>query len=192
MLNSEQILERNVLKLEHSKGKPAQIGYDLSVKEIKRVGPNMVSSMRYQNPGQVLVKETKLTDYHHINLSPVLTNEDVIEIDDEGNESTGPQIMGYFLDSGYYEVTFWEGCNIPNNLVGLIRQRSSMLRNGALLHSSVFDPGFGTEFMGSFIAVFCPIFIEQDARIAQIYFHECEPVVKGYDGQFQNDKQRKV
>ena len=33
------------------------------------------------------------------------------------------------------------------------------------------------------------IFIENDARVAQIYFHECEPAEK-YDGQWQNDKQR--
>ena len=35
-----------------------------------------------------------------------------------------------------------------------------------------------------------PRFIEQDARIAQIYFHE-NAEGELYDGQFQNDKQRK-
>jgi deoxycytidine triphosphate deaminase len=37
------------------------------------------------------------------------------------------------------------------------------------------------------------IFIEQDARVAQVYFHECEPVAPEqlYNGQWQNDKQRK-
>jgi len=34
-----------------------------------------------------------------------------------------------------------------------------------------------------------PLFIEKDARVAQIYFHECEAADK-YDGQWQNDKQR--
>jgi len=34
------------------------------------------------------------------------------------------------------------------------------------------------------------IFIEQDARIAQMYFHE-NSEGELYDGQFQNDKQRK-
>jgi len=34
-----------------------------------------------------------------------------------------------------------------------------------------------------------PIFIEQDARVAQIYFHECDAAEK-YNGQWQNDKQR--
>ena len=34
MLNAEQILEQGLVKTENSKGKPAQVGYDLSVKSI--------------------------------------------------------------------------------------------------------------------------------------------------------------
>ncbi len=170
MLNSTQILEKGLLKLEHSKGKAAQVGYDLSVKEIKKL----------EGRGEVLSNKTHLPDY---------VKQEVIEFASKNSDKG--ENLGWILNPGYYEVTFWEGCNIPNNYVGLIRQRSSMLRSGALLHSSVFDPGFETDFMGSFIAVFHPIFIEKDARIAQIYFHECEPVTQAYNGQFQNDKQRK-
>jgi deoxycytidine triphosphate deaminase len=169
MLNSEQIVEKGLLKLENSKGKPAQIGYDLSVKLVKFL----------LGSGEVNIKNTIIPDYAPIS--------DIIS----ANLDTGEEKKGWYLNPGYYEVTFWEGCKIPNNYVGLIRQRSSMLRNGSLLHSSVFDPGFETDEMGSFIAVFYPIFIERDARIAQIYFHECEPVTQAYDGQFQKDKQRK-
>jgi hypothetical protein len=43
--------------------------------------------------------------------------------------------------------------------------------------------------MGTLMYVHCPIFIEENARVAQIYFHECSPAEK-YDGQWQNDKQR--
>jgi deoxycytidine triphosphate deaminase len=43
--------------------------------------------------------------------------------------------------------------------------------------------------MGTLLYVFEPIFIEKDARVAQIYFHECNNAEK-YDGQWQNDKQR--
>ncbi len=167
MLNSKQIIEKGLLKLDHSKGKAAQIGYDLSVKNIKILS----------GKGRVLKSETILPKYASFH---------------EGGIDLGDVHNGWDLNPGYYEVTFWEGCQIPNNYVGLIRQRSSMLRSGALLHSSVFDPGFSTDFMGSFIAVFHPIFIEKDARIAQIYFHDCEPVTETYNGQFQYDKQRKV
>lgn len=173
MLNAEQIIEKKLLRLENSKGKIAQIGYDLSVKEIKTL----------DGVGKIRQNKTELPKYKNVELKEVF-------LENDNNGANLPTPMGWYLEPGYYEVTFWEGCTIPNNYVGLIRQRSSMLRSGTLLHSSVFDPGFETNEMGSFIAVFCPIFIEKDARIAQIYFHECEPVSSIYNGQFQNDKQR--
>jgi deoxycytidine triphosphate deaminase len=64
-----------------------------------------------------------------------------------------------------------------------------LYRNGAIINSPVFDPGFETQNMGTLVYVHEPIFIELNARVAQIYFHECEPAEK-YDGQWQNDKQR--
>lgn len=101
-------------------------------------------------------------------------------------------VAGWLLYPGVYDITFWEGCKIPSNYVGLIRQRSSMLRNGTVLHSSVFDPGFETDFMGTVMVVNETIFIEDSARVAQIYFHICEEVDKEnlYNGQWQQDKQR--
>lgn len=167
ILNSDQIIEKNILKLENSKGKPAQVGYDLSVKSIGIL----------EGHGHILKNKTNLPNYIEKRTS---TRED--------------GTIGWYLSAGEcYEVTFWEGCKIPSNLVGLIRQRSSLLRNGAILHSSIFDPGFETDNMGSFIVVHHPVFIEQDARIAQMYFHTCEDVSKDnlYNGQFMKDKQRK-
>jgi deoxycytidine triphosphate deaminase len=43
--------------------------------------------------------------------------------------------------------------------------------------------------MGTLMYVHTTIFIEENARVAQIYFHECEPA-ELYNGQWQNDKQR--
>ena len=37
MLNANQILEESLIKLDNAKGKPAQVGYDLSIKQIKQV-----------------------------------------------------------------------------------------------------------------------------------------------------------
>jgi deoxycytidine triphosphate deaminase len=97
------------------------------------------------------------------------------------------------LYAGVYDVIMNEGCNIPSNRVALIRQRSSLMRNGAIITSSIFDPGFVTPNIGTYMVVLETIFIEQDARVAQVYFHECEPVASEqlYNGQWQNDKQRK-
>lgn len=96
------------------------------------------------------------------------------------------------LEPGVYDVTFAQGCKIPDNIVMLIRQRSSLLRNGSLLHSSVFDPGFQTDNIGTILHVRTPILIQENARIAQIYGHWCTPVPKEnlYNGQWQGDAQR--
>jgi deoxycytidine triphosphate deaminase len=46
--------------------------------------------------------------------------------------------------------------------------------------------------MGTIMYVHETIFIEENARVAQIYFHECTPVPEDqlYRGQWQGDKQR--
>lgn len=179
MINAQQIVEAGLLKLEHSKGKPAQIGYDLSLKAVQRIGGAYGTTtghpiMENMEIGKVLKDKTHLATY-----TPVETT----KVDG---------MQGWLLYPGSYDITFWEGCKIPSNYVGLIRQRSSMLRNGTVLHSSVFDPGFETDFMGTVMVVNETIFVEQDARVAQIYFHECTPVDNEnlYQGQWQNDKQR--
>ena len=167
MLNADQILEKNLLKLEYSKGKKAQVGYDLSLQTVKKIRQNPQDKF-----GIVLKNKTNLADY---------TATKKVKLDES---------VGWLLYPGTYEITFWEGCKLPADYVGLIRQRSSLLRNGTLIHSSVFDPGFETEFMGCVMRVNETIFIEEDARVAQIYFHKCDEVSELYDGQWQNDKQR--
>lgn len=174
MLNAQQILERGLLKLEYTQGKPAQVGYDLSLRQVNLIGGK--KEILGYKIGKVLKDKTELTNY---------TSIDIINF--EGTK-------GWLLYEGAYDITFNEGCKIPSNYVGLIRQRSSMLRNGTVLHSSVFDPGFETEFMGTVMVVNTPIFIEENARVAQIYFHECQEVKEEnlYNGQWQGDKQRKA
>jgi len=171
MLNAHEIIEKGLLKLDHTKGKAAQIGYDLSLKEVNKIG---IPTNTAGTIGKVLKDKTELTTY---------TPQPLLSLDGS---------RGWLLYPGVYDITFHEGCKIPDNYVGLIRQRSSMLRNGTVLHSSVFDPGFETDFMGTVMVVNETIFIEAGARVAQIYFHECTPVHSDnlYNGQWQNDKQR--
>jgi len=175
MLNAKQIVNEGLLLLENTKGKPAQVGYDLSLKAVQKVGTSMSNSpynvSRDGKIGKVLKDKTELTTY-----SPV----DTIKVDG---------IDGWLLYQGVYDITFNEGCKIPDNRVAFVKQRSSLYRNGAIINSPVFDPGFETQNMGTLLYVHETIFIEKDARVAQIYFHECNPADK-YDGQWQNDKQR--
>jgi dUTP pyrophosphatase len=172
MLNAKQIVDEGLLLLEHTQGKPAQVGYDLSLKAVQKIGNRIGGNMfREGKIGKVLKSKTELTTY-----TPV----ESIKLD--GDE-------GWLLHDGVYDITFNEGCKIPENRVAFIKQRSSLYRNGAIINSPVFDPGFETEFMGTLLYVFEPLFIEKDARVAQIYFHECNGA-ELYNGQWQNDKQR--
>lgn len=97
----------------------------------------------------------------------------------------------YILQPGYYEVTLMEGCKIPSNATLHFKTRSSLVRCGAIVHSGQFDAGFETDRMGCFLQVIEPIEIEKGARIAQAILFESAVVDNLYDGQFQNDKQRK-
>jgi deoxycytidine triphosphate deaminase len=173
MLNANQILDEGLLLLENAKGKPAQVGYDVTLKAVQKVGSRISNTNVYADSkiGKVLKDKTELTSY-----TPVST----IMLD--GAE-------GWLLYAGAYDVTFNEGCKIPDNRVAFIKQRSSLYRNGAVINSPVFDPGFETENMGTIMFVNETIFIEKDARVAQIYFHECNGA-ELYNGQWQNDKQR--
>ena len=171
MLNSHQILQEQLLTLTETKGKIAQVGYDLSLKAVNELGkPTTTGELKI---GKVLVDTTELTNY---------TPYGMINLDGK---------HGWLLYPGTYDITFNEGCSIPNNRVAFIKQRSSLWRNGTLINSPVFDPGFNTKFMGTIMLVTKTIFIEENARVAQIYFHECTPADL-YDGQFQQDRQRNV
>ena len=173
MLNAEQILEQGLVKITNSKGKPAQVGYDLSAKSINVIG-EIHENENTPAIGMVLKDKTILNTYTPVSLTKI------------------DSVEGWLLYPGAYDITFHEGCKIASNRVGMIRQRSSLLRNGAIIASSIFDPGFETDNMGTIMIVSATIFIEKDARVGQMYFHECDEVSedKLYNGQFQNDKQR--
>lgn len=96
---------------------------------------------------------------------------DLIELTPDSNNY-------WFLEPGFYEVVFDQGCKIPPYLMLLIRQRSSLLRSGILLHSSVFDPGYECKRMATFIHVNNPLGfrIKKGARLAQTYAHPCDTV----------------
>jgi len=172
MLNATQILDEGLLLLEHTQGKPSQVGYDITLKEVQKIGLKIgANAYREGKIGKVLKDKTELTEY---------VPQTTIMLDG---------VEGWLLHDGVYDITFNEGCKIPDNRVAFIKQRSSLYRNGAIINSPVFDPGFETQNMGTLLYVHETIFIEKDARVAQIYFHECNGA-ELYNGQWQGDKQR--
>jgi len=160
MLNAKEILEEGLIILDKAQGKPAQVGYDLSIKSISKL----------KGGGKILKDKTVVNELE--------------EVAYNGFDN------GWWISPGTYDVMCNEGCNIPANRTAMVRQRSSLLRNGAIIASSIFDPGFKTDNIGTVMIVTERIFIEKNARIAQMYFHENNEG-ELYDGQFQNDKQRK-
>ena len=94
------------------------------------------------------------------------------------------------LGPGSYYVEMHQGCDVPKDMMLLIRSRSSLSRIGASINSPIFDAGFKTDNIGTIMTVTETIRIEHSARICQIYGHLCSVVGNLYDGQFQNDKQR--
>ena len=109
------------------------------------------------------------------------------------DDANGNDDQFIHLDPGYYEIEFEESCNIPSNYVLNFKTRSSLVRCGALVHSGQFDAGFQTENMGAFLQVIRPITLEKGARLAQAIVNETYEVQDDdlYNGQWQNDKQRK-
>jgi len=161
MLTGQELVDQKIITGEISAENVQQHGVDLNVIKIERL------------IGMGSIPKTGKTT--------LVMYEDVQKVD------------GYWIlqPGESYSVTFEQGCKIPADKMLLIRQRSSLLRNGTLLHSSVFDAGFETQNIGTMIVVTQPIRIEMGARIAQIYAHDSNIVENLYNGQFQKDQQRK-
>jgi len=97
---------------------------------------------------------------------------------------------GWMLKPGYYQIWFKQGCKIPSNIMFRLRQRSSLLRSGIQIHSSVFDPGFETDQMGTFMIVHRETWVQQGARVCQAYADETTTILEDdlYKGQYQKDQ----
>ena len=166
-LNGKQLAEFGIVTGPLGEDNIAQHGIDLNVVKIERLlGGGLIPKV-----GKTILGDRELVNPY---IPDALENEDII----------------WKLQPGVYDVTFAQGCKIPKDQMLLIRQRSSLLRNGVIIHSSVFDAGFETENMGTIMVVNLPITIVFEARIAQIYAHHCNDVENLYEGQFQKDQQR--
>jgi len=167
MLNSRELLEEGIVTGPIDNENISQVGIDLNVISIESI----VAGGGY-------IPKTGKTQLNGYRECPSIMLADGTIV--------------YTLEPGAYNVEMAQGCSIPEDVTLLIRQRSSLLRNGASLHSSVFDPGFKTDSIGTVLVVHVPLRIEKGARICQIYGHRNTPVKEEdlYDGQWQNDSQR--
>jgi dUTP pyrophosphatase len=141
------------------KGAKAQVGFDLTLKEVKKI-----------KGGIVLKESTGLSDYEPV--MPTLTS----------NEK-----FLFELQPGTYSLTFEQGIKLDANHTAFIRHRSSVLRCGGIITSGVYDPGFEVDEMGGVLVATQPIDIELGARVAQVIVFE-NTTAKLYNGQWQKDK----
>lgn len=149
--------------------KPAQVGVDLTIKEVKYV----------ISPGYVL------TDKTYASTTASMKKEAFIDPD-------GTEHVGYNIHSGTYIIELNEGCKFGPNDTGYIILRSSLNRSGCSIFSAVWDPGYTSvdgekvNTMSIRLTVDNPfgIFIEENARVAQLVVFENEKTDM-YAGQWQ-------
>ena len=123
MLNAQQILQEGLLKLSETKGKVAQVGYDVTLKAVNKIG-NRIGGDIYNIPrggkiGKVLKDKTELTTYTPVN---------TVQLDD---------VEGWLLYPGTYDIEFWEGvfphickCSLNSNQIEFICSWMPCVNNG--------------------------------------------------------------
>jgi len=156
LLNADQVIE---LLITNDKGAKAQVGYDLTLKGVKKI-----------NGGIVMSEKTIVDEYTEI--TPT--------------KNTNDKLI-FKLEPGTYSLTFEQGVKLPTNRTAFIRHRSSILRCGGIITSGVYDPGFEVDEMGGVLIATQPIIIEKGARVAQIIMFQ-NMTAEAYNGQWQKDK----
>lgn len=176
MLTAKQIIEKNIVFIAEENAKkhslkltPAQVGIDLHIVSCSKVEETENNS----KVGHIYADSVKN------NKTKLSTTNPCVPFEENG-------VSTFYLDPGVYEIGFAEGCNFDSKTFGRIIHRSSLYRNGVEINSPIFDPGFHTEEMGTFMTVHVPIKIDVCARVAQMIVFETNEESELYSGQYQN------
>ncbi len=75
------------------------------------------------------------------------------------------------LEPGVYRIRYGETVRIPEDCIGILLPRSSLLRMGATVFGALWDPGYEGRGQG-LLQVFNPhrIVLHRNARVAQLIF----------------------
>lgn len=101
------------------------------------------------------------------------------EIEPDGEPPT------YRLEPGGYVARYAETVRIPPDRVGFIYPRSSLMRNGTMVNTAVWDAGYEGRGEG-LLQVTHPIEIERGARVAQLVLARAD-ASGTYDGSYQGE-----
>ncbi|MFB6300591.1 MAG: deoxyuridine 5'-triphosphate nucleotidohydrolase [Halobacteriales archaeon] len=91
----------------------------------------------------------------------------------------------YYLPRGSYIVQYAETVHIPEDHIGFIYPRSSLLRNSCMVNTAVWDAGYEGRGEGM-LQVHHDIQIERGARIAQLVLANAEHAGT-YEGDYQGE-----
>ncbi len=101
-----------------------------------------------------------------------------------------PDDSGWWhLTPGPYWVVYNEIVNIPADMFGMARTRSTLLRSGAHIGTALWDSGYSGR-SGSVLVVHHPagLRLKRDARVLQLVFYALDqPAAKTYSGKYQNE-----
>jgi deoxycytidine triphosphate deaminase len=101
-------------------------------------------------------------------------------------EAVKPADGVYRLDPGGYAATYGEQIAIPEGHVGFVLPRSSLMRNGGMLNTAVWDAGYEGRGEG-LLQVHHSIRIERGARFAQFVLAAADHE-ETYEGTYQGER----
>lgn len=96
-----------------------------------------------------------------------------------------PSDGSYRLDPGGYIVQYGDRIAIPEDHVGFLYPRSSLLRNSCMLDTAVWDAGYEGRGEG-LLEVYHEVELERGARIAQLVLASADHE-EAYDGSYQGE-----
>jgi len=96
------------------------------------------------------------------------------------------------LEPGCYRVEYNEIVDLPKDVVGIVMPRSSLIRCGVALITSIWDAGYCGRGKSTLVVFNSEGFsLKEDARIAQMVFLlMANPAEEGYRGVFQREDLR--
>ncbi|MFW5900811.1 MAG: deoxyuridine 5'-triphosphate nucleotidohydrolase, partial [Halodesulfurarchaeum sp.] len=107
-----------------------------------------------------------------------------VEIPGTGEEPADR--AGYRLEPGGYILQYAEPVSIPAEHVGFVFPRSSLMRNGAMLNTAVWDAGYSGRGEG-LLQVHSELILERGARVAQLVLAAADHDGV-YEGSYQGER----
>jgi len=93
-----------------------------------------------------------------------------------------------FLEPGAYNITFNEIVNIPLDLIGIAKPRSTLIRCGVTINTGFIDAGYYGHLQCLLVVDNTSgFYIKRHARVLQIAFIRLTGETTGYNGRYQNE-----